>query len=483
MAAADEGIEIPIRVKGAEEAVAALGRTNVKLGDMAKNANKLGADFGKLGGATSKISAGLLTMSEQAGGAGGAFAKMIQVSSGLFTAIGTGPVGLATALGGLAISFALSGKAAASATERIHSFNAAIDEQIAKTRQAVAERERYNKIMAGGGSGEERSAALSAALKEVGEIRGRGVLESLGESPMVTQRRLKTLEARIAMLQAPVLGGGQETIIEEGSILRPGDAGFDAAAAAAGRGGSGRGGGGGGKRPVDNTELFARQDAQLESMLRSGSGRGDADSSRMASDLMMFEGRGSDQGGLDQFISQSARGGIGDGKIDAASRGVKSSAADQMVRDAERVKDAWGDAYSTMQGGAEATFAALITGNAGAAKAALAATGDRMVADGTHKLFEGAAALVLGQPSGAALLGIGAGEIAFGTGLGAAMKGGGGGGGGGGARPTPGAGGGGDRRHEDRGPTVINVYSMNPTAETGRAIDRSMRAAARKRGN
>jgi hypothetical protein len=65
---------------------------------------------------------------------------------------------------------------------------------------------------------------------------------------------------------------------------------------------------------------------------------------------------------------------------------------------------------------------------------------------------------------------------------GAAMGGGGGGGGGagaGGGRPTPGAASD-DNGGRERGPTVINMYALNPTAETGRSIAKGLRTSERK---
>lgn len=162
--------------------------------------------------------------------------------------------------------------------------------------------------------------------------------------------------------------------------------------------------------------------------------------------------------------------------IGAPRRG--SSQTSQAVKDAEQVKGAWLDAYAAIGDAGANVFAALITGGKDAATAALAATGDMLVAEGSRAVFSGLFQTALGNPLGPTMIAIGGSEIAFGMGLGAVIGGASAGGGGGGGRPTPVSRADAGR---DAGPTVVNVYALNPTREAGRSIEQSVRAVQRKR--
>jgi hypothetical protein len=114
--------------------------------------------------------------------------------------------------------------------------------------------------------------------------------------------------------------------------------------------------------------------------------------------------------------------------------------------------------------------------------------GTQLVAAGTGHIFEGIFQSLILNPLGPEMIGIGTAEAAFGAslaGVGGALGGGSRGGGGRNgfsrtaapASPTPfnvrdGSGGG-----LAQGSPTINVYSLNPTAETGLAIHRSLKKA------
>ena len=110
----------------------------------------------------------------------------------------------------------------------------------------------------------------------------------------------------------------------------------------------------------------------------------------------------------------------------------------------------------------------------------LSALGEQMVAQGINAMFMGAFQLATYQPSGATTIALGAAWVAAGAALGAATSGSGP-SGGAAARPTPGANGGSGGQSEQSGPTVINVYALNPTAEAGRAIDKASRMRNQRR--
>lgn len=429
-----EGIEIPISVTGAREAFQAV--------------NDVSGAFGKMAPLFSQLEQGANGFNTEVGALTGAASKLLGV-------IGTGPGGLVFAMTGLITTFVLTANEAKTASDRMSEFTAAVDANMRKTEEAIAVRQRWNALMAGGGSAQERTSALEVTRQQIADLQNPGFMDMLLTSGMSRDAQLDALRRQEAQLALPVYGSGEETTIETGAMLRPGDPGFEAAAREAGAGNRLARRGGGRSRGDDFNQFISSTASRADFSLGAD---GDPQSHGLA-------------GRSPLGMNAESIGGI-------RRTGSGGNAARQSIRDAEQLKAAWGDAYATIQGGAEEAFAALIKGNGEAAKAALAATGDRMVADGTHKLFEGLAMTVVGAPNGPAMMAIGAGEIAFGTGLGAVMQGGAGGAGGGGGRPSAG-----QSRDDARqsGPTVINVYALNPTAETGRVIEKSTRMAGRKR--
>jgi hypothetical protein len=164
-----------------------------------------------------------------------------------------------------------------------------------------------------------------------------------------------------------------------------------------------------------------------------------------------------------------------------------SDAADRSIDDAGRVQDAWDSAASSISDAMAGLVTDLITGGEVSTAAVMKGLGDQLVGMGVKDVFAGTARAISSygaDPSAWSLIAVGGAEIAAGVGMGAAgaAMGGGGGGGGsagaGGGRPTP------QTREDARdsgGPTVVNVYALNPTREAGRSIEQSVRAAQRKR--
>ena len=466
---ADEAIEIPITIGGADKAAGELGKVAggmTKLGDEAKKtgtakldlagaSQKLSAGLGALGGSLGQVDPLLGQFGASLGRAGGAIGSMTAL-------IGGGPGvlfgGAVAVIGLLASAYRDSANAADEMQSSISDTISSLDAQIKKTNEAAEAQRRFNELQAGGGTLGERSAMASLAATKLANLENPGLWDRMTVSDDVRQAQIAAARRELDFYSAPTLGSGEETIIENGAVLRPGDPGWDAAVRAA-TGKSPRGGGRGGAANDNGA-------SSLDAFLSDARGRADFGLSEDG------DPRSYGLEGLKPMDAQAE-------SIGSLTGGGSRSGADRSIKDAEMVKNAWGDAFSTIETGATDAFAALVQGNGEAAVAIIAQTGNQMVAEGSKAVFSGLIQAAGGNPQGLAVAALGAAEIAFGATLGATLGGASSGGGGGrAARPSSGM-----SRSEAResGPSITNVYALDPTAEAGKAVERSVRKATRKR--
>lgn len=431
---------------------------------------KLSAGLGALGGALGQIDPMLGGFGASIGRAGGAIGAMTAlVGGGPGIAFG----GAVAILGMLGSAFRSTGDAAADATTKIEGFISALDTQIRKTAEASQAQQRVRALLAGGGTPEERAAAADITRGEIAALDRPGMFSTAGER-FVYEQKLKALQERERMLSAPVYGAGEEITIETGAVLRPGDPGWDEALRATGRAPARRGGA---RRGPATPRALTRGESAIMAMGGGPSGYGRDFGIFGQLDMESAAGGVGGQRDLDAFLGEASE---RDGKFGAVGGERHQQYVDEMVAQAAQVKDAWQDAGSSMVDSIGGVFAAMATGGAEATQAMLAQLGDQMVASGFQKLAQGAFSTLMGNPLGPTAAAIGAAEIGFGTVLGATVSAPSVGGMGGGGRPSPGMSGGGPAN--DNGPTVINMYSLSPTAESGRAIAKGLREQRRKGG-
>jgi len=426
-----EGVEIPITATGGSAAAAEILKPKKALDDLGKStdsaaskAQKLSAGLGAFGGALGQIDPLLGQFGASIGRAGGAIGAMTSL-------IGGGPGiafgGAVAVIGLLASAWRDSVSDAEAAAKSADQLTKRLEDQATAAKNAAT--------------------AQRELLREQRATRRRENDAYLSPEEAAYQSQLGDAEAGLARDRATF----EKTLGMYQALGTPGAA---------------VGGGGGGRRN-------ARLDAAL------GEGRGGT-ASQSEVDAIMFD-LGGDQG-LDQFLSQAAGRGFGEGRATIGGKGSHGvgDMKDSAIADAEAVKAAWVDAGMSIGGAFAEGFAALVTGSEKSAAAVLSNIGDQMVAEGSRAVFSGLFQTALGNPLGPTMIGIGAGEIAFGLGLGAVVQGASGSAAGGGGRPTP------QTRSDARdnnGPSVVNVYALNPTREAGRSIEQSVRAAQRKRVN
>jgi hypothetical protein len=161
----------------------------------------------------------------------------------------------------------------------------------------------------------------------------------------------------------------------------------------------------------------------------------------------------------------------------------------RVTQGTEESSEAMGALGSIVEG-LGSTFADVFTAIAEGEDVAMAAVlkkiGHDLVADGMMNLLKGAGMLLTLNPAGAALMGVGAAEVAAGVGLGAAA--------GGGAsegsaaaaapvqRPERDSGGQQSGSRGDGGTVIINYNTPVPNEQIGRQQDTAKRAAERRFG-
>lgn len=493
MAAADEGIVIPISVKGSKEAAAAIGESANALQEFAAKAKSAGSSanvFAKAAGAQSsanlanalsisKMSSAVGALTPLIGRASQTFAEFTQIGTvaggtiRTMTSLIGGPLGLAfgvaTAAGGAFVTMLNNQKEQARlATDQVESLTLALDDYINLARKKREDEERARSIVTGEASVDVLSGANNQLLAERNKLvrQGNEALEhyrklqsaGLADSTrgQAALQQLNYLRDNVRALDAQVRATSSH-IAAKAAQVAPSEGG-------GGRGGRGGRGGGGGPRESSLDALMQRDPRDTSFLGNVGS-----------LDL-------GDNESLDPQMTMT-----GLGKSEGSSKGQRAfakasnAAARSMEADARRVQDAWGDAGSAISDTMQGVFADMVMGGEVSTAAVMKSLGTELVGLGTKNLFEGAAMAIMGNPAGASLAAIGAAEVAAGAGMGAAAKSMGG-GGGGAARPSPGMNDGGGSGRGERGPTIINVHALNPTAETGRAIERSVRNASRKRG-
>lgn len=200
--------------------------------------------------------------------------------------------------------------------------------------------------------------------------------------------------------------------------------------------------------------------------------------------------------GMDDFQAQSLK------AAQEINQGWKQSVADRMEAESraheermrlleeeqDRVRELQGagiEAFSAVGASGVRALAAIAKGQKVSGRQILSGIGDEMVGLGTKWLFEGLARTFLGDPSGAALMGVGSAEIAAGIALGAATaKGGKSGGGSGGSgramSPTASPDSGGGAAADNR-PIHIHFNStFAPSAQDGERVVQAINEARRQ---
>ena len=425
-----EGVEIPITAIGGTSAAAEILKPKRALDELgrssetaASKAQKLSAGLGAFGGALGQIDPLLGQFGASVGRAGGAIGAMTSL-------IGGGP---GIAFGGAVAVIGLLGSAIRDMVKESQTAARVLDEQAAASERLTV-------------------ATNNLALARATHMSG---VNALTREALERERET---EAFFADRQAASYQAQQEDAARQ--IKAAEDVHFGGPRRSGGRGGGGRS-----SAPT------------LDDMMLSG-GR----------DTSFLGNVGALDLGLSTDGDPRSLKGEGSSKGGGLAAFDTSDAADRSIDDAGRVQEAWNSAASSISDAMAGLVTDLITGGEVSTAAVMKGLGDQLVGMGVKDVFAGTARAISSygaDPSAWSLIAVGGAEIAAGVGMGAAgaaMGGGGGGGGGagaGGGRPTPGAASD-DNGGRDRGPTVINMYALNPTAETGRSIAKGLRTSERK---
>jgi hypothetical protein len=429
-----DGIVIPITASGGDQAAREIAKPTAALGSFSTQAKASSAAALNLGQATQKLGPLLNIVSSELGQLGGTTGKVVSAFDGLMMALG-GAVTIKSAVvtGGAIFAVGLLAKEMAGMIRESQIAAKVLDEQTAASDRLAAA---------------SRNVALAKATNN--------------ERVFLLKQNALASEAEVDRLNsaddAAIRAAGLAAIAKR----------EDMETAAGARGFGGRGGRSGRPR-----EWTSAQQGMFDAAMSEGTGgRGPGLDMRSRNDLMSAASASD----VDAYTKS-----LGGMKTAVVGGERNQLAVDRSVKQAKEVKAAWTDAATSMTDGFAGAFSALVTGGADAAAAVLAGLGDQMVAEGSRAVFSGLFQTALGNPMGPTMLAIGGAEIAFGAGLGATMQGAtGGGGGSGAARPSPGQSSNDNGNGRDRGPTVINMYALNPTAETGRSIAKGLRMNERK---
>lgn|GEM_PF-4209958 len=431
-----DALNIPITFSGGDAAAAEIRKPTQALGSLSVEATKANDASGKLKGAlgglaesSAKMTSIFATLDQGTGVLTGTFGKAANAAAGLLGAIGAG--GAMGVAGGLVAAVGI--------------LSSAFSALNAETDRARAKLDELTK---------------AAANSEI-------ALARAAEASMTPAERLRTRKAAAAAAEESAYQAEQD--VAAAQIARDRQR-FEAILSTQGTAAQ-RGEGGRGRR--DDFNAFISSTAA-----RANFGLG------TEGDPQEWEGAYS--GAWTPEGQKFGRSGGGSKGGPQALTGFDTSkAAKAMASDADMVRDAWTDAGAAISNTMAGVVTDMITGSDMSAKAIVKGLGDQLVGMGVRDVFEGTSRAIASygaDPAATGLIAVGAAEIAAGVGMGAASTGlPGVGGGGGWVAARPGSGGTGwQDAPRSSGPTVINMYSLNPTAETGRSISNSLRANDRK---